>query len=163
MGNCMMTQHASQLNTEEMIQINEQSDVVFAQHRSRLFAQSIGFTQKAQWQIAIAVSEAATNILKFAKHGTILIKELNSEPKGLEFVAEDSGPGIQEIEKALEDGFSEGKKLAEEIQICDHRGLGSGLPAIIRMMDYFIITKADHGGTILTARKFLPKEDEIEK
>lgn len=58
----------------------------------------------------------------------MIIKVLSESPKkGIEIVAEDKGPGIPDIEMAMQDGYSTSK------------GLGQGLPGTKRLMDEFEI------------------------
>ncbi len=144
-----------QSDIEEIILIKRSADVVYAQVRAKSLASEIGFAKSEQWEIGIAVSEAATNILKFAGDGKIFLRRINEEFSGLEFEASDKGPGIPDIESALKDGFSEGKEIDEDFQFYERRGLGFGLAAIKRMMDSLDIDSSEDRGTSLIARKFL--------
>ena len=60
---------------------------------------------------------------------------------------EDDGPGIANIERALEDGFSTG------------RGLGLGLPGARRLMDRVIVESAPGQGTGVEMWKWIPPND----
>jgi serine/threonine-protein kinase RsbT len=64
---------------------------------------------------------------------------------GLELIFEDSGPGIPDVEKAMEMGFSTGK------------GLGMGLPGAKRLMDEMSIQSGVGKGTTVQVRKWLKK------
>ena len=64
--------------------------------------------------------------------------------RGIVVVAEDNGPGIPDIEQAMQDGFSTG------------RSLGLGLPGARRLMDEFEIVSAVGKGTTITMRKWRP-------
>ncbi len=151
----MMMQPVSSLNTELTINISTQADIVFAQNKAKAFAAELGFSKKDQWNVAIAMSEAATNIIKFAKRGVIIFRALNEERAGLEFEALDEGPGISDIESALQDGFSEGRDLSKDEILCKRKGIGSGLPAITRLMDSLVISRRKNGGARLLAKKYL--------
>jgi len=61
---------------------------------------------------------------------------------GIEIIAEDDGPGIENLELALQDGFS------------TIEGLGSGLPGVKRLVDEFEITSTLGVGTRIVARKW---------
>jgi serine/threonine-protein kinase RsbT len=64
---------------------------------------------------------------------------------GLELTFEDSGPGIPDVEKAMEMGFSTGK------------GLGLGLPGSKRLMDEMTIESTVGKGTTVVVRKWLKR------
>jgi serine/threonine-protein kinase RsbT len=61
---------------------------------------------------------------------------------GLEIVVSDSGPGIADIEQAMQAGFTSGT------------GLGMGLPGARRLMDEMDIDTALGHGTTVTVRKW---------
>jgi len=144
------------IKSEESINIGRHDDAIYAQVRARSLASHIGFSKDEQWKIGIAVSEAATNIVKFAKSGKIIFREIKGKKIGFEFEALDNGPGISDLESALKDGFSEGIDYNDlEIEFRQRRGLGSGLAAINRMMDSFTINSNKGEGTRIVARKFL--------
>jgi serine/threonine-protein kinase RsbT len=142
----------------EIVRIRCTSDVIYAQIRSRLSAGSLGFGVKEQWEISVSVSEAATNILKFAGSGEICFTGIEGDRPGLEFQARDGGPGISDPELAVKDDYSEGRLLDENVIRYKLRGMGSGLPAIQRLMDELLIACPPEGGTLLTARKYLRME-----
>lgn len=122
------------------------------------FATAAGFGQRTRWEIAISVSELATNIVRFAGKGTITLRLLDSPAPGLEVVADDDGPGIDDVEAALKDGFSEGRFLAEEVPLAGRRGLGSGLGAVRRLMGSLSIERKPEGGTRVVAVKWLERQ-----
>ncbi len=133
--------------------ILEQADVVVAQVEARSCAAALGFSKKEQWEIAIALTEAATNILKYANKGTIHVRRLSDDPPSLEFEALDRGPGIPHIGDALLDGYSEGSFRGQCLHVSEAKGIGSGLPAIQRLMDSLVVTRRAGGGTSLIAQK----------
>jgi serine/threonine-protein kinase RsbT len=92
--------------------------------------------------VVIAVSELATNLLHYAFHGEIEMGVVYG-PRGLGIRIEsrDLGPGIADVSRALRDGYSSGK------------GLGSGLPGVMRLMDDFAIDSGP-AGTRITACKW---------
>jgi serine/threonine-protein kinase RsbT len=91
-----------------------------------------------------AASELARNILKYARTGTVRVVRVEaSERVGLEVVAEDRGPGIADVERALEDSFSTAGTL------------GLGLPGVRRLMDDFEIESTPGVGTRVVVRKWL--------
>ena len=58
-------------------------------------------------------------------------------------MARDAGPGIRDVAKALQDGYSTGK------------GLGLGLPGVKRLVDDFEVVSVAGKGTTVTARKWI--------
>ena len=63
----------------------------------------------------------------------------------IEIVAEDDGPGIPDIDRAIQDGYSTG------------RGLGLGLPGARRLMDEFEIDSTVGQGTTVIMRRWAPR------
>ena len=129
------------MNNEKQIHISHEIDVARATAEARIFAEEVGFNRTTQYMIATAVSELARNIFRYALKGEIIIRKIDEKnKKGVEVVAEDNGPGIKDIEQAMQDHFSTGE------------GLGLGLPGVKRLMDEFIIDKDRPGGTKVTVR-----------
>lgn len=142
---------------ELRIPIVQGVDVISAQIKIRRFARDAGFDPRDQWRIAIAVSEAATNILKFGERGEIIVRFVvtgDGDPF-LEFVAHDEGQGFTSVEEALRDRFTEGVDLDREPYPYRGRGLGLGLGAIARMMDVLEIGRGEDQGAVVCARKWL--------
>ncbi|HET8947335.1 MAG TPA: anti-sigma regulatory factor [Candidatus Polarisedimenticolia bacterium] len=129
---------------EETIAILSDSDVVKARQVGRTLAASIGFSATDQALIATAISELARNIVLYARQGEVRVDALaNGGRRGLIVVARDDGPGIPDIERALEPGFS------------TSGGLGLGLPGVRRLMDEIKVESKRGRGTTVTARKWL--------
>jgi len=129
---------------EERIAILSDSDVVRARQVGRSLAASIGFSQTDQALIATAISELARNIVLYARTGEVRVDALKANGRtGMLVVARDEGPGIQDVEQALEPGFS------------TSGGLGLGLPGVRRLMDEMKVESKRGRGTIVTARKWL--------
>ena len=126
------------------IKITEEVDVALAAFDARSLAEAAGFRQTEQFMIATAVSELARNIYRYAMQGDIIIRvtEQNTT-KGIEIIAEDHGPGIEDIQKALEDHFSTSGSL------------GLGLPGVKRLMDEFTIDSERGRGTTVAVRKWV--------
>ena len=126
------------------LQICEEIDVAYAALGAKNYAKDIGFSTTYQYMISTAVSELARNIFVYAKTGTINLKTLQHQSKmGIEVVAEDSGPGIQDLEMAMRDKFSTGGTM------------GVGLPGTRRLMDDFQIDSSRELGTKVTVRKWI--------
>ena len=118
-------------------------DVVQARQTGRELASELGFSAGDQTVIAAAISEIARNILMYAKRGEVrFTKVLDGTQQGLIVVAEDDGPGIRDIQRALQDGYS------------TSGGLGLGLPGARRPMEEFEVLSAPGQGTRITMRKW---------
>jgi anti-sigma regulatory factor (Ser/Thr protein kinase) len=104
-------------------------------------AAAIGFGEADQGRVALAATEAATNLVKHASGGEVVLRSLSAaEGGGLELLALDRGPGMADPGQCLRDGFSTAGTS------------GAGLGAIRRMSDLFDITSAPGSGTVLVAR-----------
>jgi serine/threonine-protein kinase RsbT len=131
-------------------------DVVSLQPGVRRFAALLGFSRRAQWEVAIAASEAAANMVKHAGGGTLILRRLDEPEPGLELEARDSGPGILEPDLAFRDHISEGIDLRSPERPPRARGLGVGLGAIRRLMDETRWENLPDGGR-LVARKAIAR------
>jgi serine/threonine-protein kinase RsbT len=128
----------------ETVPIVSDGDVVTARQKGRALAAGLGFSGTGQAIIATAISELARNILEYAKRGEIILGQLEEGGRrGILVVARDQGPGIADIARAMQDGFSTGK------------GLGLGLPGTRRLMGEFEIVSEVGKGTTVTTRKWV--------
>lgn len=141
------------LSDKVVVAIDREADIVVAQQRARNLAREQGFDLKAQWEIAIAVSEAAGNMFKYAGSGQIALYVLDADPPAIEFTAIDRGAGIADLDSALRDGVSQGRELSLEPNVTGRTGLGLGLGAIGRLMDELQIDSTPQG-TCLRARRY---------
>ena len=132
------------MKNEARIAIASGADIVTARLEGRQLAAEAGFNGSDLTVIATAISEVARNIVEYARNGEILLSIVHDGNKhGLRVVARDDGPGIPNIEQAMQDGFSTG------------RGLGLGLPGTRRLMDEFAIKSKVGEGTTVTATKWI--------
>jgi serine/threonine-protein kinase RsbT len=124
--------------------------IPWLQAEVRRFAHDQACSEKEGWTLATVVSEAATNVQKFAARGTV---RLVREPDAIVLIVEDDGPGLEHPEDALRDGMSEGVDLTKlDAPQGRRRGLGTGLGAIQRLMGELSIERRPTGGTRLLAR-----------
>jgi serine/threonine-protein kinase RsbT len=131
---------------ETRIAIESDSDVVTARQRARELAAGLQLTTTDQTLLATAISEVARNITTYAKRGEVLLSVIHdSGPpvrEGIRVIARDRGPGIADIEQAMQDGWTSGG------------GLGLGLPGARRLVDEFDIESAPSEGTTVTLVKW---------
>jgi len=112
----------------ERIGIHEATDIVRARGVVRQLAASMGFGLADQTRMATAVSELARNVLRYGSEGFCDIADASDEKEiRLRILFTDHGPGITDINKAMQDGYS------------TSGGLGAGLPGTRRLMDEFAI------------------------
>ncbi|HEV2437912.1 MAG TPA: anti-sigma regulatory factor [Verrucomicrobiae bacterium] len=131
-------------NNEAHVSINSAADIVTARQRGRALAQELGFDGSDLTLIATAISEVARNIVNHAKRGEITLAPVNhSSKRGILVVARDEGPGIKDVAKAMQYGYSTNK------------GLGVGLPGAKWLMDDFEIDTRVGKGTTITMKKWL--------
>ena len=117
-------------------------------------AEALGFDAKVKEEVAIAVSELATNLIKHAGGGRLLLAPLRDGRRaGIQIECVDCGPGIADVERAMADGFS------------TVGSLGCGLGAVNRLMDEFEIKSKGHRrrGTRIVCRRWLLPEPTLLK
>ncbi len=130
---------------EVVVAINNPDDIVDARKAGHQLALDLGFSLTDVTMIATAISEVARNITSYAGHGAVRVAVADREGrKALIIRAEDEGPGIADIERAMEDGYSTG------------RGLGLGLPGARRLMDRLIVESELGRGTAIEMWKWVP-------
>ena len=130
---------------EIVVAINNPDDIVDARKAGHQLALDLGFSLTDVTMIATAISEVARNITSYAGHGAVRVAVADREGrKALIIRAEDEGPGIADIERAMEDGYSTG------------RGLGLGLPGARRLMDRLIVESELGRGTVIEMWKWVP-------
>jgi anti-sigma regulatory factor (Ser/Thr protein kinase) len=104
--------------------------------------QEIGIDPTIIRRAAIASYEAEMNVVMYANKGSLI---LNITPEKLHLQLEDNGPGIEDIEKAMQEGFSTATDKMREMGF----GAGMGLPNIKRNADRFEISSTPGEGTSL--------------
>jgi len=129
---------------ERRIELLEPWDKELAVLEALDFAARIGFGTTERALIASAVSELATNILRYAGRGEILLRALRRAGRsGVEVLARDEGPGIEDLERALREGFT-----------TERGSLGLGMSSVRRIMDDFEVESSAGRGTRVRARKW---------
>ena len=128
----------------ERIAIESDADVVTARQRARALAVGLDMPSTDQTLLATAISEVARNITAYAVRGEVLIDVVRDARgrRGVRVIARDEGPGIEDLERALTDGYTTGG------------GLGLGLPGARRLVDEFDIDTGPGKGTTVTLIKW---------
>jgi len=129
---------------EVSVAVASDADIVSARMQGRALALRIGFRPTDATLIATAISELARNILLYAASGEIAIRPIErGERTGVAVVAQDRGPGIADLPRAMEDGYSTSGRL------------GLGLPGVRRLMDEFEIRSGPGQGTTVKVKKWI--------
>jgi serine/threonine-protein kinase RsbT len=125
-----------------VLPIRSQEDIVRVRQATREHAVAHGFSLVDQTKLVTAASELARNTLDYGHGGEVEIERLiDGMRKGLRLTFIDQGPGIDDLDKALTDGYSTGG------------GLGLGLSGARRLSNDFSIDSAPGKGTrIMIAR-----------
>lgn len=132
--------------TPIQMRIEAEDDIVLVRQKSRALALEIGFDPFAVAAITTAASELSRNIwVHGGGKGTATIQVLREGGNvGLELVFEDQGPGIADVHRALNGGYST-------------KTLGLGLIGTKRLVDEFHIDTEVGRGTKVTIRKWKRK------
>lgn len=125
------------------IPVREEGEVGTARRRAQQMATNVGFDPHQIGQLAIIVSEAATNLIKHGGGGEVLLREMLN---GLEVIAIDKGRGMRDVSAALSDGFSTSGTA------------GNGLGAIRRLSSLFDVYSQRDTGTVILSRTYLSKD-----
>lgn len=128
---------------EVRVPVGSEYDLVPARQKGRELAERLGFSSSEATLVATAISELARNIVAYAARGAIVLKASHDGARrGITVIASDEGPGIANVDLALQEGYS------------TSGGLGIGLPGVRRIMDEFRIESAPGRGTTVTATKW---------
>ena len=112
--------------------VSESSGIAAVRRAGNLLAHLLGLDENVAGKVALVITEAATNILKHAGRGDILLRGLAADDaRGIEVLAIDKGPGFDNLEQAMRDGMSTAGSY------------GVGMGAMQRLADEFDL-HADH-------------------
>jgi serine/threonine-protein kinase RsbT len=129
---------------EIRVAIRTDADVVTARQEARTMGADLGFSSTDLTLLATAISEVARNITTYAGEGEVTLRVLNEDGRqGIEVLATDDGPGIADVELAMQDGYTTGN------------GLGLGLPGTRRLVDDFDLRTAPGAGTTVRLVKWI--------
>lgn len=132
----------TQAATREL-QIADESDIALVRRAVRDAAVECGFGLTDVTRIVTAASELARNIYLYATSGVVHCSTLRGARSGLEISFVDMGPGIPDLDKAMQPGYTTG------------RGLGMGMPGAKRLMDEMTVSTVVGVGTTVIVRKWM--------
>jgi serine/threonine-protein kinase RsbT len=126
-----------------VVEIRSDVDIVTARQQGRMLAIDLGLAGTDAALVATAISELARNIVMYAGRGRIALRPAeNGGRPGVSVIASDEGPGIVDIEQAMQLGYSTSGSL------------GLGLPGVRRLMDEFELISEVGKGTKITVTKW---------
>jgi serine/threonine-protein kinase RsbT len=132
--------------TSGEVSIDNESHIITIRKTIRDLATQLGFGITDVTRIVTAASELARNVYRYAGTGKMHWTVLETGDKiGIQLVFEDRGPGIPNLDLAMEPGYS------------TSGGLGMGLPGTKRLMDEMEIQSQVGVGTTITVRKWKRK------
>jgi serine/threonine-protein kinase RsbT len=125
-----------------VLPIRTREDIVRVRQATRENAIAQGFSLVDQTKLVTAASELGRNTLDYGNGGDVEIARMvDGARKGVRLTFSDQGPGIEDLEKALTDGYSTGG------------GLGLGLSGARRLSNEFTIDSVPGKGTrVMIAR-----------
>ena len=121
-----------------LIEVSEPSQAGAARRMAVAYAEDLHMEQARCGEIALVTTEMATNLVKHAGRGHILVQPLHGRDSGVRVMSVDKGPGIADVSKALSDGHSTAGSM------------GTGLGAIRRLADSFDLYSGS-AGTVVSA------------
>lgn len=123
-------------------QIQDQSQVGESRRIGQELTARLGFDDTQAGKVAIVITELGGNIIKHAHEGELLLRPLehDGQASGLELLAIDAGPGMNDVEKHMADGYSTAGSP------------GTGLGAVRRLADDFAIRTIPQQGTVIVCR-----------
>lgn len=123
----------------QILPIRSNEDVVWVRRRAREFLEERKYSLIDQTKMVTAASELARNTLLHGGGGEATIEEISRGARtGVQIRFKDEGPGIPDVDKAMQDGYTTGD------------GLGLGLGGAKRLVNEFEIVSAPGKGTTVT-------------
>ncbi|WP_036228462.1 ATP-binding protein [Marinobacterium jannaschii] len=132
---------------ETAVEVTKSSDNAVAANVARVLSKVIGLAKTATQMLMTAIYELGTNIISYAGKGIIRLQIVEKNScRGIRVIAEDGGPGIEDVQQAMVDGFSTQQQF---------RSLGLGLGGVSRLMDEMSICSQPGRGTRISACKWM--------
>lgn len=122
-----------------LVPVVERTHVALARRCAAEIAARIAFDEVTSGRLAIAVTEAATNLIKHAGGGEVFVGPTGNHPtRGVQIIAMDRGRGIANVTTSLRDGYSTSGTA------------GTGLGAIHRASTTFDVYTSNTGTVLAT-------------
>lgn len=127
----------------DVLPIRTASDVVTVRQAARTWCVEQGLSLVDQTKLVTAASELARNALDYGGGGSVRLEALHEGiRRGVRLTFEDHGPGIADVSRALQDGYTTGS------------GMGLGLGGARRLVNEFTIESTVGVGTKVTITRW---------
>ena len=123
-----------------VVPLDDRSRVGEARRLAAILAAEAGLGEAARSDVGIVATELATNVLRHAERGTLLMRRLEGGGGGLELLCLDAGPGMRDPAACMADGYSSAGSM------------GTGLGAIRRLAHGLDLYSLPGRGTAVVAR-----------
>jgi anti-sigma regulatory factor (Ser/Thr protein kinase) len=120
------------------IVVQDPSQIAQARRASVELASAVGLDEERKGRLSLVVTESGTNLLRHAGGGQILLRAVHGP--GVEVLALDRGPGMTNVTRCMEDGYSTAGSA------------GTGLGAMRRLSSVFELYSPQGGGTAILCR-----------
>jgi anti-sigma regulatory factor (Ser/Thr protein kinase) len=123
------------------IGVSDASQVGEVRRAATRAADAAGLDETRRGEVAIVATELANNLVRYGRDGRVLLQVISTAGGvHVEIIALDAGPGMQNVQRCLQDGFSTGGTP------------GTGLGAVRRLSTEFDIYSAPGSGTVVLSR-----------
>ena len=130
-----------------VVPLDDRSRVGEARRVAASLAADAGLGESTRSDVGIVATELATNVLRHAERGTLLLRRLDGAGGGVELLCLDAGPGMRDPGACMADGYSSAAG-----------SMGTGLGAIRRLAHGFDLYSAAGRGTAVVARFWARRE-----
>lgn len=133
-----------QVKSQEVKEIKSEDDIQVVRICVKRVVSLLNFSLTNQTKVVTAASELARNVYEHGKGGKVLVQIISGHDRmGVKMIFSDQGPGIENIQYAMEDGYTTGG------------GMGLGLGGSKRLTDEFEIESEPGKGTTVSIIKWL--------
>jgi anti-sigma regulatory factor (Ser/Thr protein kinase) len=132
-----------------VVPLDDRSRVGEARRLAASLAAEVGLGEGARSDIGIVATELATNVLRHAGRGTLVMRRLEGAGGGVELLCLDIGPGMRDPAACMADGYSSSAG-----------SMGTGLGAIRRLAHGFDLYSAPDRGTAVVTRFWARRDPE---
>lgn len=154
--------------TQRLILVDAPTDVAEARRQGQDVAAQAGLGEQPAAELALAITEAASNIVKHARSGMVLLRQLPERAQStIEVLALDKGTGMADVRRSMRDGYSTAgtpgnglgalSRLTRSLEIYSRSGIGTALRFEVRSCSRSV----DAEGELKTGAVCLPKPGEI--
>lgn len=143
------TDKRKNISRSETLTLKSDKDLVEIRELGQSFAEEMGFSDNDRTIISTALSEICRNVIEYAGRGEVIIEKETSYRDSIKITVKDDGPGIKDVNKALQEGYTSGM------------GLGIGLPGAKRIMDEFEIQTQSGKGTTIIMSKWVNNHNNV--